>query len=298
MKTKFKSVFLFLIINLIFIVTINGQVFGEIGTKWTYKATSDFNPNDADIIIQLESIGEEEINGINCKAIRITNKSCDAIIDDLNYIYQEDNKVFWYNPFLDDFTLLYDFNAQPGDTWSVQVEDCAIEIEIDSVKLEEFSGEMLKVLYPKPQNEFSKFRIIEKIGNENFVFLSKLSFDCWVICDGHTIKGGIRCYSDSTFNYSTVNDCDFVVSQEQIALDTKVAVYPTVTSSEFNVEIKGSNDLNFSNIKIYDFSGNTILVEKIPNLRKKKIALSNAGIYFVVIQLSNGRNYIRKVIVI
>ena len=63
------------------------QNFGEIGSIWTYKAVEEFQPQNPDKIIILESIGVEEIGGQMCNVIQRTNGSCETAIDKINYVF-------------------------------------------------------------------------------------------------------------------------------------------------------------------------------------------------------------------
>lgn len=185
-----------------FNTVLNGQYFGEVGTKWSYKAISNADP---DTLMIIESIGEQMILGKNCSILQGSDfTTCQSSIDEINYVYYEDGIVFWYNEMINDFTILYDFNAEAGDSWNIQIEDCTIPVEIESVNFEFFNGEQLKVLYPEPSSIFGSSRIIERLGREDFLFPSKSSIDCGEACEGPQIVDGLRCYEDSMFNFQNV----------------------------------------------------------------------------------------------
>ena len=110
------------------------QEFAPVGAKWYYNHTQPYN---CSLLTKMESTGVTEINGKECKILETKHFYCysnpdetlvlDSAIWSTDYFYRENDKIYHYDPFVDNFEVLYDFNAMPGDTITVRdtiFDDC------------------------------------------------------------------------------------------------------------------------------------------------------------------------------
>ena len=144
--------------------------------------------------------GEAEVQGHLC-----------SVIDGYRYVYEEDGVVYMYNHSTDAFTVMYDFNAEEGDTWYCDIEEgftCLVTVEsVDSVT---WNGHTYRTQYVTgyiPDEGFLIYdgRIIEGIGYEKGLFPHEFVYD-------GTEYAYMRCYlEDGELLYHEGDyDCDYV----------------------------------------------------------------------------------------
>ena len=71
--------------------------------------------------------GYDTIQSHSCKRIKHT-----FLVENDEFMYDNDGTVYWYNPKIDAFTVLYKFNAKSGDRWVSRIEDHVYEITVQS----------------------------------------------------------------------------------------------------------------------------------------------------------------------
>ena len=283
----------------LYLSELKGQYFGVEGTKWSYTS---IRPGNPDRIVTLESIGTEEILGITCNIIQKTNSSCETYGHDTNYIYYEDGQVFWYNEEMNNFTVLYDFNAEVGDSWDIHVDECIINVVIDSVSYDSFNGEILKVLYPNQLiSGFENSRIIDKIGIEEFMFPHKGAIGCGPLCEGYWIVDPIRCYEDNQFNYQSIElqeDCFTLSTATNLIENFTLTISPTISTSEFKIKVNWDPGIKIDEISILDINGKEYQNHKLINNDYKHLMVPDRGVYFALVKLNNQTTITKKIIVV
>ncbi|RMG85120.1 MAG: hypothetical protein D6714_06590 [Bacteroidetes bacterium] len=185
MKTPLLSLF----VLFTFQTFINAQNWAPVGAKWTYTYTKFWSPEISYNIV--ESVGDTTINGKSCRILRSEKEACDMPWEDGNqvdfYMYDENDTVYYYNPDLNDFTILYDFNAQVGDEWITEmpqsqfnVADVPVFVRVDSVGIVAAAGMDLKIWHVTYyvngggfQNQY-KSAIVEKWGDLQSFFTIRL----------------------------------------------------------------------------------------------------------------------------
>lgn len=95
--------------------------FAAQGAEWYYHVRSSWPMIYPDYHIVMSVDGETEVLGHACKIV------------DGNYIYEDNGMVYCYNQYNDVFTVLYDFNAQVGDTWNYDVDSCSYVVTVMNV---------------------------------------------------------------------------------------------------------------------------------------------------------------------
>jgi hypothetical protein len=254
-----------LLFNLIFIHNLCiGQNWAPIGAKWHIGLIeSFFSPNQGYIIV--ESIGDTVISGKNCQILSQTRYYSNGNISNLGslYMYEDSGKVFNY--FVNDFYTLYDFNAQPGDTWSVVVPypspfsqgpnppDSIVTIVVDSISTTMISGQNLKTLYVHSDSNDWYFLnpIIENIGSRSGLF--PYIYD-WMDSD----LPFLRCYEDATLNFqqNPTVDCDLLITSTIDVHDQKSLTLSPIPFKEHLIIHNGYNE-DFA-VEVIDMNGKIV----------------------------------------
>ena len=145
-----------------------------------------------------------------------------SVINGYEYVYEEDGVVYWYNSTDEEFTVLYDFNAEAGESWYCAVADyypCLITV--DSVGSVTWDGHTYRTQYVTGVIEdywtVMDGRIIEGIGYEKGLFPE-------VVIDGPEYEY-MRCYLvDGEMLYHEGDyDCDYVPQTGSPCWDGSVA---------------------------------------------------------------------------
>ena len=272
---------LFIFIFLFITVTNYGQGFAPVGAKWHYSFPEFSSPNQGYILI--ESVKDTTVLSKNAKKLNVTHfppaSSPTSLQSEI--IFSDSNKVylFVYNQ----FRLLYDFNANQGDTifviepyFSGNNLDTLIPILVDSTKNEIIGGVSKKVQYItslEPTWYFG-FKIIKDIGSDNYLLP--------IFAAADPSPGPFRCYNDSLLNYQLVNDCEEIITSinEKSKLQEQVNVHPNPSHGIFNIALPTPKES--VQVEIYNLSGRQQL-EYLIIKDKGVIDLSKQpnGIYFV-----------------
>ncbi|MGD0712169.1 MAG: T9SS type A sorting domain-containing protein [Bacteroidales bacterium] len=252
---------LIVILALIFpFISINSysQTWAPIGATWTYTETfASSYEVDPSIVT---SVKDTIINSINCKKMQYMIWTCNY---SSNYMYDDSDRVFFYDATSSRFNLLYDFNKHSGETWYIKVDDYhgndSSLVHVDSTSTVVINGNILKVLYTTIDAsaagnwEGLNGKITEKLGHEKFMFPLING-----LCD-EEFNYGLRCYEDSTIGlYQTgiAPSCDYsTVGINEYLSNEGFNFSPNPASSEIQVI---SNQSTVIGIDIYNMLGEKI----------------------------------------
>jgi len=191
---------------------LHSQNWTPIGATWHYTEKFSFWHVYDEDYIKFESVKDTMMMGKNCRKITKRHK---LVCNDrpLNeFMYQENGKVYFYDPHFEAFQVLYDFSANQFDSWTILVKDDPLRnvdtltIVVDSTDMVNINGTDLKQLYITYWFIYDYFdegnidtmiyhsRIIERIGDVQYMFnyAPVWSFTC----DGN-YTNGLRCYEDT-----------------------------------------------------------------------------------------------------
>ena len=126
------------------------------------------------------------------------------------YVYERDGKVYWWNKTLEEFTVLYDFNAQVGDGWEIKVGNESLVMRVDAEETIEYEGNFYRMLHVIDADDLFSGDIICGIGHLTSFFPERL------MNNGDGIRvDGLRCYwinDEQIYNYGD-EDCDAIYSE-------------------------------------------------------------------------------------
>ncbi len=300
-----KSQFIILIITF-FANFAFSQGFARVGAKWYYTERYVFFEFADDISYsEVTVIKDTIILGKACVEIDAANFCW--FPEGLQYVSQSNDSVFFYDPILNDFKLIYAFNTPPGGSWAIPIIgwDGIIDtmtVTVDSVSTINVNSHSLGVQYVtyfgKDYNEYGlddslwyNSTIVEILGDLNFIFLFPL--DMSSICD-FNYSQGLRCYEDDFIgHYETgaAPSCTYTyvgLNEPQIGA---LGLHPNPTSGKIYLETVPNN---LKSLDLIDNLGR--VVRKFTNSEEINLDGLNNGIYFLRIINMQNDFYIEKVI--
>ena len=126
------------------------------------------------------------------------------------YVYERDGKLYWWNKTLEEFTVLYDFGAQEGDSWVIKVGTETLTMHVDAVEHYLYEGRSFRMLQVSDANDLFSGTIVCDIGHLTSFFPERLMDNG----DGIRVEG-MRCYwaeGELVFKYGD-EDCDAVYDE-------------------------------------------------------------------------------------
>ena len=272
-----------LIIIFCFTAIASHAQFGQIGAAWTYD---DYNASTHQHFPRaIVSVADTVILGQVCHIIA---GECACGNPFPNYVYESGRKVYWFNIALNAFTLLYDFNLDAGDEWTViakNTDSDSLRLHIDSISIDTINGVYCKVQFIHTVATYGvpyvfEGPVIEWIGSKFCLYPQSAS------CDPPTI--GLRCYED---DFLGLYDAHIAPSCEEIYVDSGIGVneieneiFALLAPNPFHDEgILMLNNFSSDNLlmEIADATGRLVnVMNDIENLQIIKRGNLENGIYF------------------
>jgi len=235
-----KIYLLFFLCILIYTKSKAQSSFAPLGAKWTYTTSLIVPPGArGPYTITVEAI--EEYQGKLCSRIHIPFDSAGPWIADSMFVYEQNDSVYFWSPYSNQFQLLYDFTAEVGDSWTIgglSVTEPAIygdtlKVTIDSISSLVLNGDTLKVMHfcCTPNFDWGK-SIIEGIGNNLYMIPSFGLYEIGI--------GELRCYSDDDEDYRFLGiPCDTVytgiLGTSQIDKENPISITPNPVSNTLHL---------------------------------------------------------------
>lgn len=252
-----------------------------IGTEWYYEITND---NGSVTYQYLECAADTTINDHPIHIlVRINTLYDKSDIITHEYIYEEYNKVYWWNKTLGEFTTLYDFSAEVGDEWEIKVGTQTIQVHVDAAQTVTYKSQEYKMLSISDPDDIFTGDIICGIGHLTSFFPEKL------MTKGYRVEN-IRCFwQDGILVYQNGDqDCDEIYEQhhfgvEEIEDENGFAIYP---NPSHNVLYVLSDNIN-SEYRVTNLMGQTLMIGEITSENQQiNVSSLTEGIYFFTINSS------------
>jgi hypothetical protein len=269
--------------------------FAPIGAKWYYSNRENPLGGPEEGYLLIESTGDTIIDYITVRKLKKTYFSSDGNKEELGFefVYTIENKVYYLNEA--NSYLLYDFNAETGDTLTFREpyftgfsSDSTFSLVVDSTNHLIINGINLKTIYlHNLSNILGRWDLynvhIEKIGNTTYMF-PQSSLDCDAAC-----FDPLRCYMDDKIYYKLLwfpYNCDVLItSAENINSSGNYRIYPNPANN--CIFLESPNYLGGSlTVKIYNLTGRCVLtIVDNSNLSTKTIDVSliPQGLYIIEI---------------
>ena len=209
------------------------------------------------------------------------------------YVYERDGKLYWWNKTLEEFTVLYDYEAEVGDSWEIKVGTRALDMHVDAVEEIEYEGRTYRMLRVSDPEDLFSGNIVCGIGHLTSFFPERLMDKG----DGVRVEG-MRCYwneGELVFKYGD-EDCDAVISDLHgveengpLAGSGTFTVYPNPTNGIIAIQhssLTTSNASHFSihhsEFRITNLMGQILLTGQITD-ETQQIDVSSLpkGMYFI-----------------
>jgi len=271
-----------------------GQDFAPIGAEWFYSSSAGGAAPTGSEYYHLVVTKDTSINDYNLRKIERTyyRYRGDTLRVDPYFIHQLGDTISFYNPSLNKLYRLLVFNANKGDTLTLDIpydnyhlEDTTYRVVIDTIISETYDGVDLNKYVLNQLDDFGWFGgyYLEKVGGyEWFLPLGK-----FIIPES---DGPIRCYHDSEIDVNfTSKDCDYrIINSINNLLANRFELSPNPTTNRIQIK----SDLKIDGIEVIDNSGTIILWTTSPLIDLE--AFVN-GIYYIKIHSDN--NYIVKKVI-
>lgn len=286
-------------------LNLKSQDWASLGTEWYYTVNYFGSSNIG--YSKIESVGDTVIKGINCRILERSELTCD-LRPSREYMYEDGNKIYYYEFTRDTFNILYDFEVEEGDIieyplWPGVIDfDSTYFVRVDSVKIIELNSIPLKHLFVSYSTDSTQFYgkdvIIEKIGSRTNLFPVESP-----ICDGPYIRE-LRCYSDTeigTLEFVNVI-CDLVKTDSEGLKTQQIELYPNPVQDALKIKnVKSINkELVEVELEIYTLEGKKIYAKKLAlfSNQSEHINMShlNRGFYVVRLIINNDNYYLTKLI--
>jgi hypothetical protein len=285
-------------------ISVQGQdvVFAPIGAAW-YYAPEQLGPPWISDPLKAYFLVEKDtaMLGYNAKVIGcyVNEENQMVRIDSMTkYVATIGDHVFYLVG--DEFVLLYDFGAQPGDTIHSKAKKFALNIGcdsdfsngdiefsyvVDSVGLQSIDGEDLRVLYvhslshsPDPDWVFWE-PITERIGPIGYGGFWWGKGEYCILESGY-----LRCYVDHEINWRSTyfNDnlpCDYISSSSEIQSSSYV-LHPNPANTQVYLPAGAEH------VGVFDIIRQRLLIEK--NGNEINVSLYPSGMYFIRFEVDGG----------
>lgn len=270
----------------------DGLIF--VGAEWYYE----IHNADGSVTFQhLQCVGDTVVAEERPKIIVRTN----TIYEGKNrrqevtheYVYERNGVVYWWNNTLGKFTMLYDFSAEEGDEWTVEVGDRSFTTKVYATEMQYINGIPYKKLtILDPETAFDG-ELLSSIGHLTSFFPERLMNQG----KGYRVDG-MRCYwvDGDLILKNGDTDCDEIYDQHHHVVvendDETFTVHPNPNNGFFTVMGE-----NLKQIEVFDVLGQRI-TSLTANSDQMIIDLSGqpAGVYLVNIIDQEGKQIVKKVV--
>ena len=259
------------------------------GATWYYNQV-EFLPG-GNYYKLFEVAGEATIKGKTCKLVS-GGCNCNSTFGYSNYLYEENDQVFRYNPAQDTFDILYDFTLSVGDTLKV-----TLGIDSGVYVLDSITNQLLNGIPVRVQH-FEGVEWFVSIGLETYEYFgnSECLYPQLGFCD--PLTGGLRCYEDSIFGLQKFNGfhfaCDTVITSIHNPGLGDIEVFPNPVDDLLTIR----SDNIIAIVEVLDlYSGRTLI--RLGGDREFQIPVSHlpAATYLIKATLEDHSYSFRKLVI-
>lgn len=265
-----KKLFLFLLLGL-FAAGGQSQNWAPVGARW-YFTEYFFGSGDVDYLM-LEALKDTVFEGKACRKITKRHNLVCADRPMVEYMYEENQRVYFYDTTFHEYQVLYDFTPEVGHSWFLKVMNYAdppdtdtLFVTVESIEPVVINGTMLNkflVTYDfhnemVPGYTYSG-EIIERIGDLWYMFNYAPSFG--FVCDGN-LPGGLRCYEDAVIGHwetGIADSCDQMIvgiDQNPVIPESAISLFPNPVDDFLKIGLKMTGKVRF---RINGIGGDQIL---------------------------------------
>lgn len=303
-----------LIIALLMLLKLQSQAqtFAPIGAKWHYSIGNiDFSGEKCAVLtVQKDTL----INNINASVIevKLIDKPGVERIVSHEYVSRQNDSVMYYNPYDNQFHLLYNFSAKAGDTIHVHKNLARVtpgflvpKLANDSIR---FSYRIFSTDSVMINGVWKKKQTVAGVNNSHYTMDTYGTDSFMVVIDGlysfsylfgrasfitmETSACMLRCYNDSSFNYKYAKwkkECDYANSYNigitENSILNQIAFYPNPVKVKETLTISAGK-IKPTSCRIINNLGETVLHS---DVQDNCITINNlpSGIYSLLLISNN-----------
>jgi len=205
----------------------------QVGDTWTY---TDYNAPGGIGPATFEIIDEVEWQGRQALMVKPG-----LLLANVDYMYQEGGRVYFWNESLEEYQLNYDFNND--SLYHVRFFDYSLNgvdsfaVSVDSVKINDFNGQSIEIQYISSPG-FGNLEVFKGVGLS--LLGPRIPFN--IVDVG---VGPIRCFDSSVCDVNFLEmPCDTLITgvfTDDLNFDSDIKVYPNPTSERLIVESSVQN---------------------------------------------------------
>ena len=263
-----------------------------LNSEWYYEIE---NENGTVTYQHLECTADTAINHKDVTIIIRTNTLYDKSEHTemtREYVYEENGVLYWWNKDLQEFTVLYNYNAEEGDEWDVSVGSEHITLHVDEVSEFIYYDIPFRSLTVNDEDNLFSGTIVCGVGHLTSFFPERL-----MERSGSYGVNGIRCYwqgQELIFKLGD-KDCDEIYQQYHEGIEEDgpstgsgtagtLTVYPNPTDGVLFVQTVHAPSLPGQTYCISNLMGQTLMSGQITT-ENQQIDVSNLpeGMYFITI---------------
>lgn len=240
-----------------------------IGAKWYFNRPSS---TVGDYVV-FESIKDSTIQGKNVHVIDVRLNGTNFVSQE--YVYQNGDRIFYFNSNLNSFFLLYNFSAKTGDTITVHSDKFkptkAFFSYYDSIPYMRYKITSIDSI--ESSGHWIKRQKVASLKNGDWGFFDGIFSDCYILQgigsltyffgrSGNLIPEEImsilRCYSEPGFEYKNpmwTQDCDLISAISVNKLIDNDVIFPNPFSNQLNIKMAEP----IESIEIFDINGLKLL---------------------------------------
>ncbi len=234
-------------------------------------------PDPYTVTYQLTIVGEEVVNNITYKVVESSASSNAGCL-----VREENGIIYKYNPDINDEEIMYDFNLEIGDTFTMlDSPSCTLgdstpgtstEVTVINTSEQMIAGAARKVI------EFSASAAVQETWIEGIG--SVTGFEPYVEILDATCWSTLVCFNDNgeIYFFNNATSCDNTMGIVESVQDY-IRLYPVPVTNAASLYIP--NSLAIQSVKIIDVFGRTL--KEIPALTNPVAIYANdypTGMYF------------------
>ena len=259
------------------------------GSEWYYEIVDEYG----NVTYQhLEYTADTTVNHKDVQIIIRTNTLYDKGEHQevtREYLYVEDEIVYWWNSELMEFTVLYDLGAQQGDSWVIKVGTESLVMHVDAVNHYYYEGQLFRMLQVSDAEDLFSGTIVCGVGHLSSFFPERLM----TRDKGYRVQG-LRCYWNYGNLLFTLNrdNCDAIYANLHNGIEEDgpstgsgaFVVYPNPTNGVLNISMRlpQCDSPTDQTYRVINMMGQTVLTGSL-NAETQQIDVTGLaeGMYFI-----------------
>jgi hypothetical protein len=254
-----------------------GQEWFPVGARWEVNQLIFFPPGNTSFNIRV--VGEDTLDG---RLMRRLEGGCACTPwHDYSHVYEENDRVYAYDPKGNSYELLYDFTLEPGDTLTYTLpDDGPTYFRLDSVTLADFNGTPIRVQHLSWLEGwmFIGFQIYEFVGGYTCLY-PQVQY-----CDPGS--GAVICYEDPNHGIFNVSGPCLSSTTPNRSESHTFRIYPNPPISRVDI----TSDTPLNGIRLVESTTGRMTTFPLSGIMTESILVDHMprGVYAVQVMFTDG----------